>query len=46
MCAIPAGSTRDYVRAGSYELEVAGERVPATVFLAPLYDPKMERVKA
>jgi 4-methylaminobutanoate oxidase (formaldehyde-forming) len=42
----PGGVDADYVRAGSYELEVAGERVPATVFLAPPYDPKMERVKA
>jgi 4-methylaminobutanoate oxidase (formaldehyde-forming) len=42
----PGGVDADYVRAGSYELEVAGERVPASVFLAPPYDPKMERVKA
>ena len=35
-----------YVMDGSYELEVAAERVPCTVHLAPLYDPKMERVKA
>lgn len=42
----PGGVDADYVRAGSYELGVAGERVPATAFLAPPYDPKMERVKA
>jgi 4-methylaminobutanoate oxidase (formaldehyde-forming) len=42
----PGGVDADYVRSGSYELEVAGERVPATAFLAPPYDPKMERVKA
>jgi len=36
----------DHVLSGSYELEVATERVPATVTLAPLYDPKMARIKA
>ena len=36
---------RDYVLSGTYELEVATERVPATVTLEALYDPKMERVK-
>ena len=30
---------------GSYELEVATERVPAQVHLTPLYDPDMTRVK-
>ena len=39
------GVTTEYLRAGSYELEVAAERVPCTLHLAPLYDPKMERVK-
>ncbi|MEM7731324.1 MAG: FAD-dependent oxidoreductase [Pseudomonadota bacterium] len=37
--------TGDHVLSGSYELEVATERVPARVTLEPLYDPKMERVK-
>ena len=36
---------RDYVLDGTYELEVATERVPAKVTLNPLYDPKMVRVK-
>ena len=36
---------RDYVLSGDYELEVATERVAAQVTLAPLYDPKMEKVK-
>ena len=31
----PAGVDRAHVLAGSYELEVAGERVPAAVFLEP-----------
>ena len=34
------------VRSGRYELEVAGERVPATVFLEPPYDPGMAKVKS
>ncbi|PCJ92228.1 MAG: FAD-dependent oxidoreductase [Hyphomicrobiales bacterium] len=39
------GVDADYVRAGTYELEVATERVKAEIHLRPLYDPKMERVK-
>lgn len=42
----PGGVDADHVLSGRYELEVAGERVAATAFLAPPYDPKMERVKA
>ncbi len=33
------------VLAGSYEIEVATERYPAEVFLAPPYDPEMLRVR-
>jgi sarcosine dehydrogenase len=40
------GVDRDFVLAGRYELEIAGERVPARVTLVPFYDPKGERVKA
>ena len=40
-----AGVDRAYVLNGSYELEVAGERVPAQVFLEPPYDPRNERVR-
>jgi 4-methylaminobutanoate oxidase (formaldehyde-forming) len=40
-----AGVDRDEVLSGRYELEVATERVPAEVFLDPLYDPAMARVK-
>ena len=36
---------REYVLNGTYELEVATERVPAEVTLSPLYDPKMDRVR-
>ncbi|MFV2051628.1 GcvT family protein [Aliiroseovarius sp. YM-037] len=39
------GVDADYVTSGTYELEVATERVPCEVQLGPLYDPKMERVK-
>ena len=31
---------------GRYELEVANRRVPGADHLAPLYDPKMARIKA
>jgi 4-methylaminobutanoate oxidase (formaldehyde-forming) len=39
------GVTRDWVASGRYELEVAGERVPATVHLAPLWDPENRRIR-
>ncbi|MGO1118086.1 GcvT family protein [Rhodovibrionaceae bacterium A322] len=39
------GVDEDYVLSGSYELEVATERHACQVTLAPLYDPKMTRVK-
>ena len=41
----PAGVDRAHVLAGSYELEVAGERVPAAVFLDAPYDPKGTRFR-
>jgi sarcosine dehydrogenase len=34
------------VLSGHYELEVATMRVPAEVFLDPLYDPTMSRIKS
>jgi 4-methylaminobutanoate oxidase (formaldehyde-forming) len=40
------GVDSEFLRSGRYELEVAGERVPCAIHLAPLYDPRMERVKA
>jgi 4-methylaminobutanoate oxidase (formaldehyde-forming) len=42
----PDGVTDDYLRQGTYELEVASERVPATLHLAPLWDPENRRVRA
>jgi sarcosine dehydrogenase len=40
------GVDREAVLCGRYELEVARERVPAEVFLEPLYDPSMQRIRA
>jgi 4-methylaminobutanoate oxidase (formaldehyde-forming) len=40
------GVDRDMVLSGRYELEVATTRVPAEVFLDPLYDPTMSRIKS
>ncbi|HEX6010519.1 MAG TPA: aminomethyltransferase family protein, partial [Geminicoccaceae bacterium] len=42
----PDGVDRGHVLGGRYELEVAGERVPAEVFLDPPYDPGSGRVRA
>jgi 4-methylaminobutanoate oxidase (formaldehyde-forming) len=41
----PDGVSTEYLTSGSYELEVAAERVPAKLHLQPLYDPKNERVR-
>jgi glycine cleavage system aminomethyltransferase T/glycine/D-amino acid oxidase-like deaminating enzyme len=40
------GATLDYVKNGTYEIEVAGVRYPAKVSLRPMYDPKGERVRS
>jgi sarcosine dehydrogenase len=40
------GVDRAHVVGGTYELEVAGLRVPAEVFLEPAYDPRSLRVRA
>ncbi len=37
--------TSDYVNGGTYEVEVAGERIPAKASLKPFYDPKSVRVR-
>ncbi len=42
----PDGVSVAFVKDGQYELEVASERLPCTVFLAPLHDPTMARIKA
>lgn len=41
-----AGVDRDFLLSGTYELEVAGERVPARIFLEPPYDPQNRRIRA
>jgi 4-methylaminobutanoate oxidase (formaldehyde-forming) len=38
--------TAGWVRAGSYEVDVGGDRYPVNVTLKPPYDPSGERVKA
>ena len=40
------GIDRDFVLSGSYELEIATERVPAQVMLEPALDPAGTRVRA
>ena len=41
----PDGATADFIKSGSYEIEVAGVRHKATASLSPFYDQKSERVK-
>ncbi|MGD0375017.1 MAG: FAD-dependent oxidoreductase [Streptosporangiaceae bacterium] len=41
-----AALTADFLRAGSYEVNVSGRRVPATVHLRPPFDPSGDRVKS
>jgi len=38
--------TAEYIKSGTYEIDVAGERYPAEVSLQPMYDPKMKRVRS
>ncbi|MEE8536097.1 MAG: aminomethyltransferase family protein, partial [Kiloniellales bacterium] len=40
------GVDAEYIRAGRYEIEIAGERFPAKASLRPLYDPAAERVRS
>ncbi|MBT8240052.1 MAG: FAD-dependent oxidoreductase [Acidimicrobiia bacterium] len=39
------GVTRDWVEAGSFEIEVAMERIPATASIRSFYDPMNQRVR-
>lgn len=39
------GVTRDWLDAGSFEIEVATERIPATSSIRSFYDPRSERVR-
>ncbi len=38
-------ATPDYIRSGTYEIEVAGQRYSAKASLKPMYDPKLLRVR-
>ena len=40
-----AGVDEEFLASGDYELVVANERFAATIHMAPLYDPRGERVK-
>ena len=42
----PDGVTKDWLDAGTFEIEVATERIPATASIRSFYDPKNERVRA
>ena len=37
--------TPEFLRTGTWEIEIVDKRYPCTVSFAPLYDPKMERIK-
>ena len=39
-------ATVDDLLAGTYEIEVAGTRIPAKISLKPMYDPTSGRIKA
>lgn len=39
------GVTAEFIEAGSYEIEIACERVPTRASLRPFYDPKNVRIK-
>ena len=40
------GATPDFVKSGSYEIEISGTRYPARASLRPMYDPKSLRVRS
>ena len=40
------GVTADFIKSGSYEIEIAGECYPAKVSLRPMYDPKGLKVRS
>ena len=35
----------DYIKSGTYEIDIAGVRYPAKASLRPMYDPKLQRVR-
>lgn len=42
----PDGVDKAFIEAGSYEIDVAGTRIPAKAHLRAVYDPKAQRVRA
>jgi len=40
------GVGKAFIESGSYEIDIAGTRVPAKAYLRTPYDPKLERVKS
>ncbi len=36
---------KKFIDDGKWEIEITGEIYPAEVSLAPMYDPKMEKIK-
>jgi 4-methylaminobutanoate oxidase (formaldehyde-forming) len=37
--------TVDYLKSGSYEIDIAGVRYPAKASIRPMYDPNLKRVR-
>jgi len=40
------GATADFINSGTYEIDIAGERYPASGSMRPMYDPKGIRVRS
>jgi 4-methylaminobutanoate oxidase (formaldehyde-forming) len=40
------GVDTNFLKSGRFEIDLAGERCPATIHLRPAYDPRGERMKA
>ena len=40
------GVTREFIRSGQYEIEIAGRRVQARASLRPFYDPQGKKVRS
>jgi len=41
----PDGISDDWIKDGTYEINVAGKMYPIKIHLQPIYDPKSERVR-
>ncbi len=39
-------ATPDFVKSGTYEIEVSGKRYPAWASLRPMYDPKDQKIRS